>query len=85
MARKMQARGNKSGKPVKLASRLAGAFIGLLIGCGIGAYLVQKVLRSPDSRLWVLVAAGSGLIFAVIGFVTAPADLDWNKPIEPRR
>ena len=86
MSRKVTSRasGSKGGKPVKLANRLAGAFVGAMIGCAIGAFFVQKVLRSPDSRLWVLTAAGCGIIFAAIGFFTAPADLDWNKPMDRR-
>jgi hypothetical protein len=84
MARKVTTRrsGSSGREPVKLTSRLAGAFIGLLIGCAIGAFFVQKVLRTPDSRLWVLTSAGCGLIFAAIGFFKAPADLDWNRPID---
>lgn len=88
MARKAGSR-SKSGASVKLTNRLAGAFVGLLVGGGLGAYAAQKIfvrmMHNTDSRLWVLTAAGCAIAGAIVGFFTAPADLEWNKPIEPRR
>ena len=92
MARKMKSRSGsaaKSTEPVKLTNRLAGAFVGGLMGFGVGMFMAQKVLLRTfhinDSRIWVLTCAGCAIALGIVGFFTAPANLEWNKPIEPHR
>jgi hypothetical protein len=80
MARKVGSKPVGKSEPVKLSNRLASACCSLIGGGCLGGW-AGSMLHIKDSMIWVLLAAGCAIIAAIIGFIFAPAGLNWNSEI----